>query len=174
MNDHPIPDSKGWTWVLEEVCTECGQCVRALNPGQVAGLVRGSVQLFAWLLQRADVAGRPSPGVWSQLEYCAHVGELHVVMNERLGLIITRETPVFADWDQDEAAIRNGYATRDPALVAQQLHDSAGAFAETLESPSDAQMPRRGYRSNGSVSTAATLAKYAWHDAAHHLHEVGS
>lgn len=172
MNVQPTPDSKDWTWVLGSVCTECGQDVRALNPGQIAGLVRGSVELFTSVLQRADVRERPSPQVWSPLEYCAHISDMYQVMNERLELIINQETPVFANWDQDEAAIRNNYGGLDPMLVAQQLSDSAGRFAGALESLNDQQITRTGYRSNGSVFTAATLAQYAWHDAIHHLHDL--
>lgn len=173
MNEQPIPDSKDWTWVLEGVCNECGHDVRALNPGQIASLVRGSVNLFTMALRRPDVGSRPVPGVWSPLEYCAHVAEMFVVMKQRLELMTSRELPTFANWDQDEAAIRHNYARLAPEHVAEQLRLSAEAFADVLDSLDDTQIPRRGYRSNGSVFTVATLSQYAWHDAVHHLHDLG-
>ena len=173
MNEQPIPDSKDWTWVLDGACDECGHDVRALDPGQIAGLVRGSVSLFTMALQRANAGARPSPQVWSPLEYCAHVGEMYVVMTQRLELMTSQELPTFANWDQDEAAIRNNYAQLAPEYVAGQLRRSAEAFAGALEALADTQITRRGCRSNGSVFTVATLSQYAWHDAVHHLHDLG-
>lgn len=174
MNEQPVPDSKDWTWILDGVCNECGQDVRALNPKQIAGLVRGSVDLYTTVLQHGDVRLRPSPQVWSPLEYCAHVSEMYEVMTRRLELMISQEAPTFANWDQDEAAIHNNYASLSPEHVARQLNDSAAGFAGVLEGLEDSQIPRRGYRSNGSVFTVATLSQYAWHDAVHHLHDLGA
>jgi len=174
MSDQPTPDSKDWTWVLDSACDECGHDVHGLDPRLLAGLVRDSVPRFAAALRRPDAGVRPSPQVWSQLEYCAHVGDMYEVMDRRLELILGQDEPTFANWDQDEAALRNNYAALAPGHVEERLRDTAEAFAVTLESLRDAQLERKGFRSNGSVFTAATLARYAWHDAAHHLHDIGA
>lgn len=174
MSDQPNPDSKDWTWVLDSVCDECGQDVRDLDPGTIAGLVRDSVPRFAVALRQPDAGTRPAPQVWSPLEYCAHVGDMYEVMNRRLELILGQDEPTFPNWDQDEAAVRNNYAAFSPGLVAERLLATAEAFAVTLDSMGGAQLERTGFRSNGSVFTAATLASYAWHDAAHHLHDIGA
>ncbi len=99
---------------------------------------------------------------------------MYEVMNQRLELIIGQEAPTFANWDQDEAALRNDYAAQSPRLVVERLRATAEAFAVTLGTLRGAQLERTGFRSNGSVFTAATLARYAWHDAAHHLHDIGA
>ncbi|PQZ91601.1 methyltransferase type 12 [Arthrobacter sp. MYb227] len=173
MSRQPIPDTKDWTKVLDSVCEECGQDVRALNPTQIARLIRDSVGRFESALQREDTAVRPAPQVWSPLEYCAHVSDMYSVMNHRLTLITTQDSPTFANWDQDEAAIENKYAAMTPNVVAENLRDSADDFVRALEALEDSQIPRRGYRSNGAIFTSATLAQYAWHDAVHHLYDLG-
>lgn len=172
MNDQPTPDSKDWTWVLDSVCDECGQDVRDLAPHLIAGLVRDSVSRFATALRRPDAGVRPNPQVWSPLEYCAHVGDMYEVMNRRLELMLGQDEPTFPDWDQDEAALRNNYAEQSPRLVVERLFATAESFAVTLDTLGAGHLERRGFRSNGSVFTAATLARYAWHDAAHHLHDI--
>lgn len=174
MSDQPTPDSKDWTWVLDSVCDECGQDVRGLDPHLIAALVRDSVPRFAAALRRPNAGTRPSPQVWSPLEYCAHVGDMYEVMDRRLELILGQDEPTFANWDQDEAAVRHDYAAQSPRLVVERLRATAESFAVTLDTMRGAQLERRGFRSNGSVFTAATLARYAWHDAAHHLHDIGA
>ncbi|MBV1779041.1 DinB family protein [Paeniglutamicibacter sp. ABSL32-1] len=170
MNDQPTPDTKDWTVVLSEPCGECGIDVRALNPAQVAALLRESVPHYTRALAAPDAGVRNDPGVWSTHEYCAHVAEMLQVMNARLALMLESDAPTFASWDQNEAAVRADYAAIPAAEVARRLEESAASFADALEALTDAQLPRMGTRSNGAVFTTATLAQYAWHDAAHHLH----
>lgn len=170
MNDQPSPDTKDWTVVLSETCTECGIDVRALNTIQIAELVRAATGHFTRVLAAPGAGDRPAPAVWSAHEYCAHVAEMYRVMHERLGLMLDHDAPEFANWDQDEAAIRGAYAHIHSAEVARSLEESAEGFAAALEALTDEQIPRMGTRSNGAVFSTATLAQYAWHDAAHHLH----
>ena len=170
MDEQPTPDTKDWTVVLSEVCDECGIDVRALHPGQVAALLRDSVPRFTAALAAPDAPMRKAPGVWSTHEYCAHVGEMLQVMNGRLAMMLETDSPRFPDWDQDAAAVRGAYAQIPAAEVARGLEEAASLFAAALDSLSDAQLTRMGTRSNGAVFTTATLAQYAWHDTAHHLH----
>lgn len=170
MSENPTPDTKDWTVVLGATCDECGIDVRALSPGQIAVLVRESATHFSRVLTAPGARSRPESAVWSAHEYCAHVAEMYTVMNDRLALMLAITAPVFEDWDQDAAAAQNDYAAMPGHEVAAMLNDSAAGFADALEALSDEQLPRMGTRSNGAVFTTTTLAQYAWHDAAHHLH----
>jgi hypothetical protein len=49
-------------------------------------------------------AARPTPEKWSPLEYACHVRDLLVLCDHRLDLMLTQDDPIFANWDQDEAA----------------------------------------------------------------------
>jgi hypothetical protein len=86
--------------------------------------------------------------------------------------MLSTDDPLFADWDQDAAAVADRYAEQDPARVADELADAADAFADLLRSTTTEQWQRPGRRSNGSVFTVRTLAQYYLHDVVHHLHDV--
>jgi hypothetical protein len=63
------PDTKDWTWVLERPCPECAYDARAVAARDVAGAVRTNAEGWAGVLRRGDVRTRPTPSVWSPLEY---------------------------------------------------------------------------------------------------------
>lgn len=171
MNDW-TPDTKDWTWTLERRCPECGVDVAELTPQDVAAAIRASLPRWQAALSREDVAERPSPGVWSVLEYGAHVRDVFRVMHYRLDLLLTREAPTFPDWDQDGTAVEDDYAGQDPRAVATQLAAAGRGMADALDAVLRRDLERSGTRSNGSVFTVRTLGRYAWHDVAHHLHDV--
>jgi hypothetical protein len=86
--------------------------------------------------------------------------------------MLTGEDPQFPNWDQDETAVADDYASQHPDTVATELFDAASVVADTYASvPSDA-WSRRGLRSNGSEFTIATIAIYHLHDIVHHAYDV--
>ncbi len=166
------PDTKDWTWVLRERCTECGFAGSDVDPRDVAGTIHDLVPRWRAALNRLDAHERPAPAVWSPLEYGAHVRDVHRVFAERLALMLDQDDPVFANWDQDATALAARYDRQDPGRVADELADAAAALAARFETVAGAQWQRVGRRSNGSVFTVATLAQYFLHDVVHHLHDV--
>ncbi|WP_211283117.1 hypothetical protein [Serinibacter salmoneus] len=58
--------------------------------------------------------------------------------------------------------------------MAEELADAGLTLAAAFESVTEADHARRGLRSNGSEFTVRTLGQYFWHDAHHHLHDVGA
>jgi len=66
------PDTKDWTWVLERACSECGFDANRLEQNQIAGVVRRTALVWQEVLADPEVRRRPSPTVWSPLEYGAH------------------------------------------------------------------------------------------------------
>ena len=61
---------------------------------------------------------RPSPSTWSPTEYACHVRDVHTCSAERIRLMLEQDAPQFANWDQDETAIADDYASQDAATVA--------------------------------------------------------
>lgn len=169
----PPGDDKDWTWVLQRRCEQCGAEV-----GTVARDALGERYFVAaeeWvriLEENPAVEVRPSPGVWSPLEYGAHVRDVYATTRERLDLLLTREDPVFANWDQDEAARTGRYAEQDPEQVADELEAAAQALVSEIAEIEPAAWTRSGTRSNGSVFTVETLLQYVLHDVVHHLWDV--
>jgi hypothetical protein len=86
--------------------------------------------------------------------------------------MLTEDDPRFPNWDQDETALTDDYASQDPSIVADELRHAASAVADAYESvPADA-WSRRGLRSNGSEFTVETIALYHLHDIVHHAWDV--
>jgi hypothetical protein len=174
VTPEPIePDTKDWTWVLSRPCPECGFDPAAVHHTQVAERIRGDAAEWVARLGEPGVEQRRDPTVWSTLEYGCHVRDVHRIFNHRVQLMLTEDEPQFPNWDQDEAAIADDYASQHPATVASELFDAANIVADTYANvPADA-WSRRGLRSNGSEFTIATISVYHLHDIIHHAHDVG-
>jgi hypothetical protein len=168
----PVPESKDWTWVLERRCDECGTDVTGMSPQDVAAAVREALPRWRAALARPDAFARHTGGVWSTLEYAAHVRDVFKVMHHRLDLLLTQDNPEFPNWDQDATAIEDHYSDQDPRVVATQLAAAGRGMADAFDSVLNRDLERPGRRGDGAVFTVQTLARYAWHDVAHHLHDV--
>ena len=166
------PDTKDWTWVLEQPCPECGFVAADIAPAEVADQVLETLPRWQAVLERADAAERPTAGTWSPTEYACHVRDVFTVFGGRVDLMLEHDDPAFEDWDQDATAVEDDYAAQPPSAVAPQLDEAGRSVARTFAAvPVDA-WGRTGRRSNGSAFTVATLAQYFLHDVAHHLHDV--
>ncbi len=166
------PDTKDWTWVLERACPECGFDARAVRREEVKNRVYANASAWQGVLARQTATARPSEEVWSPLEYACHVRDVHRVFGQRVALMLGEDDPLFADWDQDEAAVAAGYGEQDPGTVAAELFEAANAVSATYARVEGEQWERPGRRSNGSVFTVESLARYQLHDVEHHLHDV--
>jgi hypothetical protein len=173
VTHEPIdPDTKDWTWVLTQPCPECGFDPAMVHPTEVAGKIRSDAADWVARLNEPGVRTRRQPTVWSTLEYGCHVRDVHRIFDRRVGLMLSEDEPQFPNWDQDETAIADDYASQDPAVVATELFDAANAVADTYANvPADA-WTRRGLRSNGSEFTIATISTYHLHDIVHHAYDV--
>ncbi len=181
MSQHPsehtgdptiVPDTKDWTWVLERACPECGFDAHAVRREEVKNRVYANASAWRRVLEHAGVRDRPAAGVWSPLEYACHVRDVHRVFVDRVRLMLTQDDPLFDSWDQDEAATVGAYGDQDPAVVAEELVAAAAEVSEVYAAVEGAQWDRPGRRSNGSVFTVDTIARYQLHDVEHHLHDV--
>lgn len=166
------PDTKDWTWVLARACPECGFDAASVQPADVAARIRDDAADWVHRLASPGVQTRPLPDVWSTLEYGCHVRDVHRIFAHRVALMLTEEDPQFPNWDQDETAIADDYASQDPAVVATELFDAANVVANTYANVPTDSWTRRGLRSNGSEFTIATISLYHLHDVVHHSYDV--
>lgn len=172
MSDEIIPDDKNWTWVLEKPCGDCGFDSSVFDVKRTGDAIRDQAVRWATVLHQDDAITRPRPGVWSPLEYGCHVRDVFKKFDERVQLMISQIDPHFENWDQDKTAIDDDYASQVPATVAQQLNEAAESLASSFDSVTLEQWQRRGFRSDGSVFTVESLARYLMHDPIHHLWDV--
>jgi hypothetical protein len=167
------PDTKDWTWVLNRPCPECGFDPAEVHREDLADLFHDNTRGWYAALDGPDAATRPSPSVWSALEYACHVRDVHLLFAERVTLMLEQDDPLWANWDQDVTAVESRYAEQDPATVSVELVEAAADVAAIYAQVEDGQWQRPGRRSNGSVFTVETLGVYHLHDVHHHLHDIG-
>lgn len=167
-----VPDSKNWTWVLDERCPECGFDAAAVDVAEMAGLVRANVAEWPPLLVGEHARVRPDDDTWSALEYACHVRDVFALFDERLRLMLDEDGPQFANWDQDVTAVEQRYDLQDPATVARELVNAGEACADRWTTVGADDWQRTGDRSDGSSFTVETFARYFLHDPVHHLADV--
>lgn len=168
-----IPDTKDWTWVLDRPCPECGFDPGAQALADLPALLHDTAMVWSQVLRNADVATRPASDTWSPLEYACHVRDVQRLFAGRIRRMLEQDTPTFADWDQDQAAVEEGYGEQQPFVVDVDLIEAAGDVAGLYASVRDEDLHRRGRRSDGMEFTVETLGRYHLHEVVHHLHDVG-
>jgi SAM-dependent methyltransferase len=134
--------------------------------------IRDNATLWEVVLGTEDAAVRPSPHVWSPLEYACHVRDVNRLFRLRLRQMLDEDDPTFANWDQDRAAVDDDYGSQDPAAVAREVTEAADAVAHEYAAVAAEQWERGGTRSNGDRFTVDTFARYHLHDLVHHAHDV--
>jgi len=174
MSEAPFSDDKDWTWVLNELCSECEYEVRTFPRESIGAMIRSNAAQWVSLLSGDETAlrQRPRPDRWSALEYACHVRDVFELFDHRLHLMLTEDGPRYANWNQDETAIERRYGDADPAAVAIALAANAESLANRFEQVSGAAWARTGFRSDGAAFTVESFARYFIHDPEHHLHDV--
>ena len=72
----------------------------------------------------------------------------------RLGLMLTEDDPLYPNWDQDETAVADNYASQDPAVVADELVVAADSLADRFAAVSGDEWP--------APAAAATARRSPW------------
>jgi DinB family protein len=168
------PETKSWTWVLERGCPDCGLDTPNVPRDRVAARTRANVARWHELLVSGgdELRVRPNSSTWSPVEYACHVRDVFVLFDERLHSMLEQDAPDFADWDQDATAIESRYAEQDPRTVAAALAEAGATLADRFAAVTDDQWARTGNRSDGTVFTIESFARYFVHDPIHHLWDV--
>ncbi len=117
---------------------------------------------------------RPAEGVWSALEYAAHVADLLPVFAETIERMNLHSNPDVASlWtdDPDQLAITNDYNGQDPSAVITRLKAGAEALAAASEKVEPNDWSRTAEFPWGERDMLVML-KNAAHEGVHHLHDV--
>jgi hypothetical protein len=78
-----VPDTKDWTWVLDQVCVECGYDANAVRRHSVSSAVRHNAAEWLQVLTTPQVRRRPAARTWSPLEYGCHVRDVFQVKEKQ-------------------------------------------------------------------------------------------
>lgn len=137
-------------------------------------LIESASAWRAFLLEADDAYLRtnPAPGVFSPIQYGAHVRDIQGVYGDRIELMLEQDNPVFAQFNPDEEAW-DGFNALDTGVLADGIEAQARRLAAILErlQPQDwdRTMTRDGGRDGVYQFTIAGLASYAVHESHHHL-----
>jgi hypothetical protein len=167
-----VPDTKDWTWVLERPCPECGFDVQAFPREQLGTMLRENAARWPELLAHSRVRARPSDDVWSALEYGCHVRDVFRLYESRLQMMLDQQNPTYPNWDQDAAAVEQGYDRQDPDVVAGELLDAAAVLSQRFDALAESDWGRPGTRSDGALFTIESFGRYLIHDPIHHVSDA--
>ena len=171
-HDTIVPDDKDWTWVLSKPCPECGFDAETVELTAIPTMITDNADRWVSVLERDDVAIRPSATTWSPLEYACHVRDVFDLYGYRLHLMLDHDDPQFPNWDQDATAVAERYDLEDPSVVSSELVVAARALADSFAAVEGEQWQRTGRRSDGAVFSIESFARYMIHDPVHHLCDV--
>jgi len=136
----------------------------------------GTDESAAWrrFLLAAEPRGlsvNPEPGVWSPLQYAAHVRDMLRVFGDRVVLAIELDNPTVAGYFPTEGQCR-AYNTLDPADIAAEICAQADRLAAILDDRGRDDWGRTVMREGVDRFTVAGLGCFAVHEAHHHLRDA--
>lgn len=154
-------------------CAGCGFEYETVALEEVGpAIVAGAVALGAVIAAGgAAVRARPSPLVWSALEYACHVRDVLLVQRERILLGLRAEAPALVPMGRDERVEHDGYGEQDPRDVARQLDDAALLFTRLFGRLSASELARTVIYNFPAPAerTLAWLGVHTVHEVVHHL-----
>ena len=163
-------------------CEECEFEYEALDAGAVPSALRSLGGRFAMRVSndRGDAAldmtirTRPSPKVWSALEYSCHVRDVFLIQRERVYQALVEECPSLCRMYRDERITLARYAAETPNEVGRELKMAAEMLAWAFAGLDDAQWSRRCIYSypDKSERTVLWLGRHSVHEGEHHLRDV--
>jgi hypothetical protein len=168
---------EGWQWnrIQAEPCPQCGDNPAAFPPESLATLVVERTSAWRGFLVHADdhfLRHIPEPGVFSPIQYAAHVNGVLRVSGDRLLLGMEQDGPVVPMFNpsQDEWA---AYNLLDAEELANDLEHSARRVADILGEVGPSDWSRTVVNDRGPYGvytfTLAGIGRNAVHESHHHL-----
>jgi hypothetical protein len=177
LDDYRRERGEGWQWARAQTerCPQCGEDASSLEHGQLGPALLSAAAAWRTFLTGADDAYLrtiPGPGIFSPMQYGAHVRDIQGVYGDRILLMLREDNPVFPQFNPDESAWA-GYNELEVDVLAGDLERQAQRLAGILEDLAPEDWSRTMVRDGGSdgvfTFTVAGLASYAVHEARHHL-----
>jgi hypothetical protein len=117
----------------------------------------------------------PGPGVFSPMQYGAHVRDIQRVYGDRILLMLEEESPVFPQFNPEEGEW-SAFNDLSVAELADGIDVQAQRLAGILDQLQPKDWARTMIRDGGSDGvyefTVAGLASYAVHESQHHLQDA--
>jgi hypothetical protein len=137
--------------------------LRAL-PDQIEELVQGlSEDALGW---------RPSPGEWSIKEVCCHLRDSIEIDGERIRLMLSKDEPFLAAYDQEALARERDYQNESMPLVLTALRAFSGGLAYLLENLGEGEWQRTGRHEERGPTSIVQYAQLLADHARQHLEQI--
>ena len=159
----------------DHVCTSCGVSYGDLTVEDAVSRIRvvpDAVASAVAALPDAALRRRPEPGVWSVLEYAAHVRDVYATFLIRLHRARTEDHPVLDPMFGDLRAQRLRYNDLPVDAVLREVSLAAAGFCDEVADTADEEWGRRVRRLPGEDRTALWLVRHAMHEGVHHVRDV--
>jgi S-DNA-T family DNA segregation ATPase FtsK/SpoIIIE len=157
-------------------CDECGFVYASILVADIPNALVAFGPIYRARLG-ADVGrlrARPSPEIWSALEYSCHVRDVLEVQRSRLLLALAEDRPTFIPMGRDERVVRDHYNDQDPLIVADELEAAATAIGAEFGGLDAEQWERIGIY-NWPTTTERSmvwLGRHTIHEGQHHLRDI--
>jgi hypothetical protein len=165
------------------VCPECGVDYGTLHPPFAITAIKSLPRRYTEALAPASpsedndkvIRTRPAEGVWSALEYAAHVADLMEPFTVTIHRTNTEDDPDLSGvfFDENAKAAADKYNEQDKADVLARLKsgaDKLAAEAERVDANSWTRMAQFGWGERDQL----TMLQNAVHEGVHHLHDIES
>jgi hypothetical protein len=168
---------EGWQWhrIQTEACPQCGDNPAALPVESLGPLAVERAAAWRDFLEHADdayVRHIPEPGVFSPLQYAAHVRDILRVYTERIVLGLEQDAPTVPIF-QPPQEVWEEYNRSDVNELAADIEARARRLEEVGANMDQAAWSRIVVNDRGVYGvytfTLAGLARNAVHEAHHHL-----
>lgn len=165
--------------VVYERCPRCGHDVATIPAADLSSSIIDAARKWHEFVDAvlADPDGaewlRVRGTGWCGVEYAAHVRDVLSLFARRIETVVLVAEPELAWWDHEAAAIDDHYREQDPRAVAEDIVEGAEEFAFVLQRLRPAQRLRVGIR-RGHRFSVDGLARFALHEALHHLDDARS
>jgi hypothetical protein len=158
------------------VCPECGLEYASISKADAAVAVRSFPRRFAEELHRSDgdeaaLRRRPEPGVWSAVEYTAHVRDMFALMADTVRRMHTETDPEISFPDPDARAERERYNDQPVHAVLAELEINALRFASAIDDIGVDELDRTG-RFPWGRRDILTMVRNGVHEGKHHLRDA--
>jgi hypothetical protein len=146
-----------------------------MERGALGGeLIESAAGWRAFLLSVDDLYLRtvPGPGIFSPIQYGAHVRDIQGAYGDRILLMLHEDSPVFPQLNPNEAEW-DSYNRLEAVELADDIEAQARRLADILDTLQLEDWSRTMIRDGGSDGifefTVVGLANYAVHESHHHL-----
>jgi hypothetical protein len=177
LDDYRRERGEGWQWARaqSERCPQCGENPASMDRALLGSALLQSASNWRSFLVDADegyLRTIPAPGVFSPIQYGAHVRDIQRVYGDRILLMLHENSPVFPQFNPDET-VWSAYNEIEVEVLADEIEEQAQRLAEILRGLMPNDWSRTMVRDGGSdgvhTFSVAGLASYAVHESRHHL-----